>query len=222
MPYGELPEIETLGPDGKVNGKISAFPVKIEASATGPKTAFLRLPSNEELFTYLDTRKTMSKDLGRRMSESKDVPTPAADLKLFNAIRIHKSPDDTDWDASEALYAIGIITQHKILSCDRIGQNFVLKLATLFGETTHTVRLPWQIEREAYGRDVIAPRQLPYGVIEERYPAAVPVKLYDAIFVSVTGYTGAAFTDVPPHHKRTVVIEVLQSMSLSDPGIAPN
>ena len=206
MPYGELPEIETT-----TGEKTRGFPVVIINPA---KSAVLRLPTNPELDAYLSKQKTLTKNLGRRMSEDKDVPDGAAAQRLFRAIRIGKGED---FDDAEASYAIGLLLQHRTLSCDREGDRFEVRLQTLFGEVSHSLEVPWQADLAEYWRNVAVPRNLPNNYTETRYPPEVPNKLFDKIVKSSDGYTPDC--PVPSNHKRTVISEILSALSMLDPSL---
>src|SRR5690242_3575832 len=137
--YGELPQIETAGGE-----KIAGFPVSI---LNPPKTAVLRLPASSELLTYLAAQRALYRDLGRQTGEGEEVPTPKADLALFKALRLDKGEE---FDADEALYAIGLITKHRVTSCEREGQSYRVTLNTMFGETQHVVSIPFQRDLAEY------------------------------------------------------------------------
>jgi len=163
--------------------------------------------------------KTLYRDLGRRKGEQEDVPNPAADIKLFKAIRIDK--DGEEFDEFEALYAIGVITTHRVTECVRDGQEYMIKLVTLFGDTTHRVRIPYQKEIADYRRTMYKVRDMPHGVEERTFPPQAPVKLYDAVIQEANGYL-MGIGGVPPHHKRAIVSELMTAITLLDPDIDPN
>ena len=48
-----------------------------------PKTAFLRLPTNQEMLERLDQQKSIRRTIGRRKSQTEFVPNLKADLDLF-------------------------------------------------------------------------------------------------------------------------------------------
>jgi hypothetical protein len=238
MAYGDLPLIESAtDPSLSVPG----FPVRIPNSPTGPKTCVLRLPDTAELLTYLGSLKTRVRFLGNRKTKDEDVPNPAAALKLFKALRIDRVANadadanaDAEWDADEAQYAIDTLTMYRIKDCERTGeQAFTVTLSTLFGDVTHTVSIPFQRDRAEYQRRCYDATTLPHGVEERRYPPEVPCALYDKVILNVIGYVDPADTPgqlngddarrlVPPHHKRGVVVELLQQLSALDPAIDPN
>ena len=81
--YGELPLIDSA--DG--SKQIAGYPVKIIRPA---KTAVVRLPTTEEMMTYMAAQRSLHRDLGRRKSEGQSVPNPESNLTLFKAIRLDK------------------------------------------------------------------------------------------------------------------------------------
>ena len=221
--YGDLPLIDSDPTDGSTQTQTQTqtpgFPVLVQNSPTGPKTCVLRLPDTAEMLTYMGALKSRVRLLGNRKSKGDDIPNPSAVLKLFKAIRIDRVTEQNDFDADEAQYAIDLLTTHKLKSCERTGQSYVLVLATLFGDCTHTVRIPYQKERADYERYCCDVTTQPHGVQELRYPPEVACRLYDAIATSSEGYNTGV--DVPPIHKRTVVIEVVNQLSALDPALDP-
>jgi hypothetical protein len=61
---------------------------------------------------------------------------------------------------------------------------------------------------------------LPHGVEERRYPPEAAERLYDAAVVSVSGYVDSITKEnVPPHHKSTVVLELVSAIGDLDPEL---
>jgi len=227
--FGELPEIDTNTPGVKTRG----YPVRIESSPTGPKLALLRLPTADEEIKYFSAQRTIYKDLGRGVGEWEDLPTPKADLALFKSIRTDQGVNGdgpVDFDEAEAKYAISCLLRNQVTSCERDGDSYTVKLATVFGETIHTLRIPYHVERQEYQTTVIKSRDMPHNITERRMPIEVPVKLYDRIVRMASGYIrttsngqgGQGEPIVPPHHKRSVVYAVMADLALLDPGLDPN
>jgi hypothetical protein len=160
--------------------------------------------------------------LGNRKSKDEDVPNPAATSRLFNAIRIDsgKSDDLQQFDADEAQAALDTFLMHRVQSSERSGESYAIVLRTLFGDVTHTVRIPYQKEVTEYRRRSADSTNLPHGVIETRFPPEVAGALYDKVIAKTEGYVTG--TDVPPNHKRTVVLELLQQLASLDPALDPN
>jgi hypothetical protein len=207
--YGELPQIETTGGES-----IQGFPVQILRPA---KTAVLRLPSNQEMRDYLNQQKTLYRDLGRRKGQSENVPNPKSDLDLFNRIRIDKGPE---FDEAEAARAIGLLTRQRVTKCEREGEAYRITLATVFGETQHEISIPFEKDLAVYRRNVFKAIDLPHGVEERRYPPEAAERLYDAAIVSISGYIPSiGKTDVPPHHKSTIVLELVSAVGDLDPDL---
>jgi len=231
--YGELPLIKSS------QGEIPAIPIVIQHPH---KVAALRLPTSEEISAYTASIKQVIHRLGRRQSEDRDVPNEKAERELFEAIRIDPSGDE--FDAAEMQYAIELVLRHNVTDCSRDGDLYVVKVATLWGATMHTCRVPTTKEVRTYREGVIKSRELPHGVEERRFPPDVPRNFYDAIVVAVDGYSpqfnvpigsvngnrhtleGAELRSflgqIPPHHKRTVAGEVSSQLYELDPQLDPN
>jgi hypothetical protein len=222
--YGLLPEIQTAD-DKTIRGFAVIIPNPL-------KTAILRLPTSIEYLTYLGAQKTIYRPLGRGKGQSEDLPTPAADQKLFRAIRLDRGEE---FDDAEALYAISLLNRHRAVSCDREGEAYRVVLQTLFGETEHLVTIPFQKEAMDYRRRCYISTDLPRGVEERKFPPQVPCDLYDKVIKEIRGYhipdgtkpekaTSLPFlaTLVPPHHKRTVIAELMTAVAALDPSLDPN
>lgn len=214
--YGELPILET-----STGSKVPGFPVQI---LNPHKTAVLRLPTTDELMTYMQAQRELYRDLGRRKGQAEPVSTPAADQRLFRAIRIDAGPDSIDFDDAEALRAIQLLLKQQIASCERAGDTYIISLDTIFGKVTHTVSIPFEADAFTYRRGMYRSIDLPHGVEERRFPPEAPVTLYDKVFVSAEGYTSefASLKSIPPHHKRAVVLELMSALAALDPSFDPN
>jgi hypothetical protein len=232
--YGELPLIKTTQ-----GGEIPAIPIVI---ANPQKVAALRLPSAEEIAAYTGSIKQLIRRIGRRQSEEQDVPNLEAERKLFEAIRIDKSGEA--FDEAEMRHAIDIVLRHNVTACDRDGDQYVVKVNTLWGVTAHTCRIPTTRELQAYREGVIKSRDLPHNVEERRFPPDAPVRFYDAIVTAVDGYAPqfnvpagtvnghrhllageelkAILQQIPPHHKRSVAGEVSSALYDLDPQLDPS
>jgi hypothetical protein len=186
-----------------------------------PKAAFVRLPTNEEMLARLDAQKSIRRDLGRRKSQTEYVPNPAADLALFNKIRLDK--DGPEFDEYEAADAIGKLTYAEVTSCDRSGEEYVVTLKTSFGDTVHTVKSPTRRDIAIYRRTVVAATDLPHGQSELRFRTEPAIELYNAVVAKTTGYGESMKpSDVPPHHMSAVAVELIQAIDELDPVIDPN
>jgi hypothetical protein len=186
-----------------------------------PKTAFLRLPTNQEILDRLDQQKSIRRTIGRRKSQTEFVPNLKADLDLFTKIRLDK--DGAEFDEFEAGNAISKLTFCEVTDCQRAGDEYRVNLRTPFGETVHVVKIPTQRNITVYRRTVVSATDLPHGQEELRYRMEPAVELYDSVVSKVEGYS-ASFkpSDVPPHHKSAVVVELVQSIDDLDPALDPN
>lgn len=213
MLYGELPEI-TL-PNGEKGRAVRVN------NPHPPKTAYLALPTNEQMVAKLDSQKSIRRSLGRRKSTTEAVPNVKGDIELFKAIRLDK--EGVEFDEFESQNALSKLTFCDVTGCEREGDQYVVSLQTPFGDTKHWVSVPTQKDIQLYRRSVIDPVDLPHGVEELRFRIGPPLKLYDAVVVKVEGYAkGIEPKDVPPHHKSGVVVELVQALEEIDPVLDPN
>jgi hypothetical protein len=186
-----------------------------------PKTAFLRLPTNQEMLERLDQQKSIRRTIGRRKSQTEFVPNLKADLDLFCKIRLDK--DGAEFDEFEAGNAISKLTFCEVTDCQRAGDEYRVTLRTPFGETIHQVKIPTQRDITVYRRTVVSSTDLPHGQEELRYRIEPSVGLYDSVVTKVEGYAGSLKpADVPPHHKSAVVVELVQAIDDLDPALDPN
>jgi hypothetical protein len=229
--YGELPLIKTTQ-----GGEIPAIPIVIQ---NPHKVAVLRLPTAEEITAYTGSIRQVIHRIGRRQSEDRDIPNAEAERKLFDSIRLDKTGDE--FDESEARHAIEIVLRHNVIGCERDGDQYVVKVATLWGITAHTCRIPTTKELQTYREGVIKSRELPHNVEERRFPPEAPVRFYDAVILAVDGYAPqfnvpvgtmngnrhvlegaelkALLPQIPPHHKRSVAGEVSSALYDLDPQL---
>ena len=211
MLYGELPEV-TLTNGEKAKG----FTFKIPSPA---KSAVLRLPTNQEMLDRLNKHKSIRRTIGRRQSQTESVPNLKADLDLFNAIRL----EGPDFDEFEAAVALGKITSNEVTDCERVGDQYRVTLKTAFGITTHTLNIPSQRDITVYRRSVVSSIDLPHNCEEIRFRTEPAVALYNAVVTDFTGYAESYKPeDVPPHHKSSVVIELIQAIEELDSSLDPN
>jgi hypothetical protein len=186
-----------------------------------PKTAQLRLPTNDEILDRLDQQKSIRRTIGRRKSQTEFVPNTKADLDLFNRIRLDK--DGPEFDEFEAGNAISKLTFCEVTDCERAGDEYRIALKTTFGETVHTLKIPTQRDITIYRRTVVSSIDLPHGQEELRYRIEPAIALYDSVVTGIEGYTDAFKpADVPPHHKSAVVVELVQAIDDLDPALDPN
>ena len=186
-----------------------------------PKTAFLRLPTNQEILERLDQQKSIRRTIGRRKSQTEFVPNLKADMDLFTKIRLDK--DGAEFDEFEAGNAISKLTFCEVTDCQRVGDEYRITLRTPFGETGHQVKIPTQRNITVYRRTVVSATDLPHGQEELRYRMEPAVELYDSVVTKVEGYAASLMpADVPPHHKSAVVVELVQAIDDLDPALDPN
>jgi hypothetical protein len=212
MLYGDLPTVHLDA------GDVQGLNVRVP---NPPKSAVLRLPTNQEMLGRLDQQKSIRRSIGRRKSQTEFVPNTKADLDLFNKIRLDKG--GAEFDEFEAGNAISKLTSCEVTDCQRAGDEYQVTLRTPFGDTVHAVRIPTQRDITVYRRTVVSATDLPHGQEELRYRTEPAVDLYDSVVTKVEGYS-ASFkpADVPPHHKSAVVVELVQAIDDLDPALDPN
>jgi len=186
-----------------------------------PKTAQLRLPTNEEMLERLDQQRSIRRTIGRRKSQTEFVPNLKADLDLFSKIRLDE--DGAEFDEFEAGNAISKLSFCEVTDCQRAGDEYRVTLRTPFGETVHMVKIPTQRDITVYRRTVVSSTDLPHGQEELRYRIEPAVDLYDSVVTKIEGYAASIKpADVPPHHKSAVVVELVQAIDDLDPALDPN
>lgn len=232
--YGELEQFETT--DGAM---IPGIPILIPYPK---KVAVLRLPTSEEIAAYTSSIRLLVRRLGQGTSQSETLPNREAEKKLFDTIRIDKHGEE--FDEYEIAKAINDALYATASPYERDGEEFVVKVNTPWGATTHRTRMPRTREVQQYRDGVIRSRDLRHGAEEQRYPPDVPVAFYDQIIVRVDGYAPtynipkgttngsshafegdelkAFLGKIPPHHKRLVAAEVSVALFDMDPRIDPN
>jgi len=70
-----------------------------------------------------------------------------------------------------------------------------------------------------YRRGAYQETSLQHNAREVRVRLEAQVKLYDKIVGETTGYTNGT---IPPHHKRSVIFEVVAALNELDPEVSPN
>ncbi len=212
MLYGDLPTITVDG------AELRGVRVRVP---NPPKSAILRLPTNEEMVARLQQQKSIRRSLGRRKSKTEFVPNREADLRLFDKIRLDQGAEFDEFEASNAIAKLMFC---EVTDCERVGEQYKVTLQTPFGPTAHTLKIPTVREISVYRRTVMASIDLPHGQEELRYQIYPAIELYDAVASGIDGYSVSLKpADVPPHHKSTVIVELVQAVDEDiDPDLDPN
>lgn len=211
MLYGELPEVAVAGSDKKVSG----YPVEI---LNPPKTALLRLPTSAEILERMKKETTITQDIGRGKTKSDSPPTPEADKKLFDALRLDKGEE---FDEFEMVRALNKVIYNRVSERERQGAEFEIKLECYGGVvTTHTLTPPTEKQMHDYRKSVVITKQLDRTKQELRFKHEVAVRLYDENIQSADGYLDNK--SVPAHHKFTIALELASLIDDLDPVLDPN
>lgn len=211
MLYGELPAAKN-GDD-----PIKGFRFTV---ANPPKSAILRLPTNDEMLERLDKQRSVRTSLGRRKAQNEVIPNPGADLALFVKIRVDQGAEFDEYEASNAIQKL---TACDVIDCERDGDGCRVRLKTPFGETVHNLGIPKIKDLMFYRRAVVSSIELPHGKQELRWRASAAAELYDSVVRGVEGYVpGKAPEVVPPHHKLAIALDFEQFLDDTDESFNPN
>jgi hypothetical protein len=148
-------------------------------------------------------------------------------MDFFKTLRLD---DGLEFDEFEATKAIDLLTYHRVVSCERSGEEYTITLSTSLGDVSHTVIIPWEKDQAEYRRTMFKSRDLPHGMEERRFPPEAGVKLYDKIVTDVGGYLDlcggapieAVRVAVPPHHKISVILDLMSALDALDSVPDPN
>lgn len=215
MLYGEL-KLVTL-PNGN---KVKGFRVDVP---NPPKSAFLNLPKNEDVLDRLNKQKSKRRPgPEKRTSISESVDNTQYDLVLFNQMRLDL--DGPFFDEDEASLVINKVLFTKIENAERDGADLVVELSVAFGlTTTHIISMPSLKAAREYRSKVLSVLDRANGVEEFRYKIEPAVKLYDSCIQRIEGYSvDIKNVDVPPHHKSSVVVELIQNLEEVELTLDPN
>ena len=185
-----------------------------------PKTARVRLPTSQEMLDRLAPAEVDPAHHWPAKSQTQFVPNPKADLDLFNQIRLDK--DGVEFDDSRPA------TPSRSSHSARSPTASVLATSTV---SRSRRRLGTPSTRCASRRRGIHPVPA-HGHLRDRSPArpggdSLPHGTGHRS-VRLCGRQGRRLqrrlkmTDVPPHHKSAVVVELVQAIDDLDPQIDPN
>lgn len=198
MLYGELPQV-TLEDGSIVNGLTVHIP-------SPKKSAIVRLPTALEIIERLDQDRDRDRPGRRKANKALDLKP---DLWLFKRVRLDKGEE---FDEYEAASVINKITTCETTDCDRVGDNYEIKLKTPFGETVHTLSIPTQKAIMEFRRGLANPNPIERTIV-----------LFNSVTQGFSGYAPSFTTDeIPPNHKSAVVFELITALDDLDPVIDPN
>lgn len=185
------------------------FEIKIISG--GDKRCSLRWPTDAEWAARAKRTRTVRRLVGRNQAVTEVADAPKANLELFEAIRIDK--DGAAFDEVEASRAIEKLERVEVVSVDREGDSYVVRLAVPGGEVVHRLRIPLQADVVEYSRGAVQRREgrREVSTVVNLEPAA---KLWDKITLGVEGY--AEGSAVPIVHKDVAVVEVLGAMQAEE------
>jgi hypothetical protein len=179
------------------------FPVFRTASA-GPASVVVRWPTDEEWTANRRQRKVMMQSLGRGVNEQIPVDSGAADLKLYELIKLNGAPPLTGGEATRVVDAIAACD---ILGVDLGAADADVQLQIITGGARHFLKVP-TIDQVTAMQKTTRMLNLQYGRFELRANIEASARLWDACLLKVEGYAGS----VPIIHKDAAIRAVIQAI----------
>lgn len=176
----------------------------------GDKRVTVSYPSDEQLIERSRKMKLVSRSLGRGKSRTETEPDYAADLALFNTIKV--SGDDLD--EYEAAQVISRLVRCTVEDSRRDGNRFVVILKVPGAKTTHTLKIPTAKQTSEYSRAAVSVIEGRHGLQEMRLNPHASMELYDKLLDTAAGYAGA----VPQPHKEVVISEIMALLNSIQDG----
>jgi hypothetical protein len=181
------------------------FPI-FRTAAAGQSPVVVRWPTDEEWIPNRRARKIIMQSLGRGTSEQLPVDTGAADLKLYESIKLNGAPPLTPGEATRVIDAIAV--------CDVIGNELgaaeaEVELQIVTGEARHKLKVP-TIDMVKDVQKTNRTLNLQYGRFEIRANIENYARLWDKCLIEVEGYEGP----VPIIHKDIVIRAVINAIEL--------
>lgn len=179
----------------------------------GRKKVVVRYPSDAEWSTWRRKKKILQRDLGRGNFQMEPSVPGAADMELFNAIRLDKE-DGPSIDESEAFEVITMLGRADVNTRpirEESGYSIELKVMQRIN-TVHRLKIPSVKDKQTYNRSKSPVTYGQYGYQEIRINYQAGAELYDKLKTSVEGYAG----EVPINHKAEVINVLLQEIAMSE------
>ena len=160
----------------------------------------MRWPADDEWAAHRKRSKLLMRQLGRGASEV-DNDTSAADLKLYETIKLNGAPPLSQGEATSIIRAIG---KAEVVDCRLGADEAEAELQILTGRVHHTVRIPTMDEVRKLNKTTKY-ITLQYNSQEVRTSVEAGAALYDACGGKADGYAGS----VPNIHKDAVIRQVI-------------
>ncbi len=172
-------------------------------TSAGKVDITVRWPNDEEWAKHRKKSKLLMRQLGRGASEMQS-DSAAADLYLYDAIKLDGAPDLTPGEATGIVRAIA---KCEVLKVELGADEAVAELQVLTGRVTHTVRIPTmdQVRSLQQSTRYIT---LPYNTQEVRTNLEAAAALWDACGGKAEGYAGT----VPNLHKDAAIRQVISEV----------
>lgn len=178
----------------------------------GIKKVAVRYPSDAEWLTWRRKKKIMQRDLGRGNFQMEPSVPGAADIELFNAIRVEKEgPAIDESEAVEIISKLGNADVNTRPRREESGYRIELKVMQRL-VTVHQLRIPSIKDKQTYNRSKSSVTYGQYSYQEIRINYKAGADLYDNLIVRTEGYAGP----VPINHKAEVINVLLQEIAMSE------
>jgi hypothetical protein len=181
----------------------STITIGLRVAGAGKTDITVRWPNDEEWATHRRRSKFVLRGLGRGASEM-DTDSGAADLKLYESIKLDGAPPLSMGEAETIIKAIG---KCDVMRVDLGADEAEAEVQILTGLVRHRVRVPTMDEVRKYQKTTHY-IHLPYNCQEVRSSLDAAAALWDACGGKSDGYAGA----VPNIHKDAVIRKVIDEI----------
>jgi hypothetical protein len=179
--------------------------IGLRVAGVGKTDITVRWPADDEWALHRRRSKLIMRQLGRGTSEM-EPESGAADLKLYETIKLDGAPPLSQGEATAIIKAIGRCDVSRVeLGADEAE----VDLQILTGSVTHTLRIPTMDEVRKLQKSTRY-ITLPYNSQEVRTNMEAGAALWDACKGKAEGYTGP----VPNLHKDRAVRGVIEEIDL--------
>lgn len=195
----------------EVRGRLfdSSAEFEIPILSGGEKRCRVRFPTDEEWCTRARKGVTIIRSLGRDATTTEAPDAERLDEELFRAIRLDK--DGPPFDTAEAAAVISKLERCHVVSVERQGDQFAIRLKVPRGTVTHVLRIPKQSDIMQFSRSAIHHIQH-RSHLARRVSLEPSAQLWESVKVSAEGYKNG----VPVIHKDVAVTELLVQVQLAN------
>jgi hypothetical protein len=175
-------------------------------TSEGFKAVELNYPSDEQWIERWRSRKVVTTQISRTVSEDSVIQDPEGDLKLIKDLCTNGATDSLT--ASEAVLILERLSEGDVEGIEREGSVFRVGLRVPGGSVSHWLRMPTAADLEEFQRDISFTKRIQEGRLEKREQTIklnCVKKLYERLADRSEGYERA----IPVVHMLPVVIAVM-------------